>query len=634
MDQRRAAQLAELLETVKRQREKRMVGRPPVLPDSPWRPREIQLTPELERIVGVPRRDWEPLGEELARKLTALLKTSSGGEGLYPAQAYTLYELYRSERGAAGILRVGGGKSLIAFLAPYVTRSFRPLLIEPGSLVEKTRIHMERDRHSWEIPNFIRVESYEKLGHPNHTMLLYEYKPDLIILDEASKVKNTTAVVTKNIDYYIGDCRRGYLKVRQNGKIIKIPLDVKIKVLILSGTLTDRTIKDYWHIFRWILTDDDMPLPISYTELEQWSLCLDSKIGQMHRVKPGALLELCNEEEKEIAIDNPLKAARKAYRRRLLSTPGIVSTQTPFLGSSLRISSVECVPPKEIHDAFKVLRKKWKTPDGWWAQDAHIVAMHAKQLAMGFYSRWNPRPPDEYVEAQKNWSSECRRVITSNRKRIDSEGQLIKVIKKEGLYQDLLEALNAWEFWKKEFIPNVESVWIHDYAIRFAARWMEKKENKRGIVWTDYPAFGHRLSEETGVSYYGLESTDRNGRYIERHPHNTPMIASVKANYEGKNLQYGWSKNLLMCCIASGKTYEQLLGRSHRMHQTEDEVTAEIFMSCIEHSRAFWSAVEDAEFAEDMESARKLLYADVTVPPLEKMETRNGVLWKDAPITD
>lgn len=632
----RFQKIQDTLEAVRKLAEKRHAGRPPVIASvSPWASRKIQVTPDLERIAAIPRRQWEPLGEELARELTPLLRTTKGSQLLFPVQAYTLHELYFCG-GAIGIIRVGGGKSLIAFLAPYIVRAFRPLLVVPGGLLEKTRLHMAKDRFDWEIPNFIRVESYEKLGHPDNQMLLYDYKPDLVMLDEGSKCKNTEAVVTKAVGYYVKDCRRGFMRAmsEEGGKkkIIKIPLDVKPKMLVLSGTLTNQSVKDYWHILKWVLEPHMVPLPHRYSELEQWSLCLDVGIGALHRVKPGALLEFCNDEEKLLIPDNPLKAARRAYRRRLLDTPGIVSTQSPFLGASLRLSAAECKPPPEIHEAIRQVRK-WKMPDGVEIQDAPIASKAVKELALGFFYRPKPRPPEDYVEAQKEWARACRFVISRNKRRINSEGQVIKAIREEGLYQELVELLDEWEHWRSTFKYKNEAVWISDYAVKFAAAWMKKRENRRGIVWTDRTAFGIRLSEETGISYYGSQSLDVNGRYIENHPHNTPMIASVKANYEGKNLQYGWSKNLLMACISSGEMQEQLLGRSHRYGQPEDEVTAEYFLAVLEHARAFWSAVEDAEFAEDMESARKLMqaaqFADITFPQLEKIETRNGVLWKE-----
>lgn len=625
----KSADLEKVLAVVRQLRESRAVGRPLAPSSNPWKTRKVPFSPELERIAGIPRRDWETEAEEydLATKLTSLLKTEEGEQELYAIQAYTLRELW-TLGGAIAIIRVGGGKSLITFLAPYIVESYRPLLLVPGALLEKTKNHMAKDAYHWRIPHFIRVESYEKISNPKNIGLLHEYKPDLVMLDEATKCKDPASVAARQIHYFIQDIKRGYRKIERANKIVKEPyLAQKPNMLALSGTLTVRSVKDYWHIMKWILPY--LPLPRGFPELMQWALCLDSKVGELQRVAPGALLELCNASERKIAKGgNPLKAARQAFRRRLLDTPGIVSSTKPFLGVSLRVEALEVQPPAPIIEAFQKLRK-WKSPDGQEIQDAHIAAMRARQVALGFFYRPNPRPPREYVEAQKDWGRACRRVIAKNRRRLDSEGQVIMAIKR-GLYPEAADAWEEWEFWKKEFIPKTEVVWLHDYAVRFAARWLRRKENQRGIVWYSDVAFGKKLEQFTGISRYGHHSLDRKGRFIEDHPRSTPMIASFKANYEGKNLQFGWSRNLLMSgLVSNGEWMEQWLGRTHRDGQLDDEVVAQLFTPSIEYLRSFWSAMEDSEFEHDMESPRKLMYCDVAVPHLHKVNTRHGALWKE-----
>lgn len=626
----RSTDLDKVLEVVQRLRESRVVGRPLAKSSNPWKTRKVPFSGELERIAGIARRDWEEEAErlDLARRLTDLLRTEDGEQELYAIQAYTLRELWVLG-GAIAIIRVGGGKSLITFLAPYVAESFRPLLLVPGALLEKTINHMRKDAYHWRIPHFIRVESYEKIAHPSNLGLLYEYRPDLLMLDEATKCKDSSSVAARQIHYYLEDAKRGFRQVERGNKIVKVKFKAdKPKMMALSGTLTVRSILDYWHIMKWILPHYNLPLPRSFPEVMQWALCLDSKVGELQRVKPGALLELCNRKEKKLAKVNPLKAARQAFRRTLLGTPGIVCSTRPFFGVSLRVEALEVQPPETIIEAFKKLRK-WKSPDGQEIQDAHIAAMRARQVALGFYYRPNPKPPREYVEAQKDWGRACRHVIARNRRRLNSEGQVIRAINR-GLYPEAAEAWKEWSFWKKAFIPNIEVVWLHDYAIRIAAQWLRQKKNRRGIVWYSDVAFGKRLEEYTGLSRYGEQSRDRNGRFIEDHPHNTPMIASFKANYEGKNLQFGWSRNFLMSGIVSnGEWMEQWLGRTHREGQTDDEVVAQLFVASIEFLRSFWSAMEDSEFEHDMESPRKLMYCDIAVPSLHKVQTRHGALWKE-----
>lgn len=617
------------MDEVRRIRESKPVIKPVPKAISPWKGRQVNSSTEFLRIQQIPERDWSETAPELAKELTALLKTPSGEQEMFPHQAMALHDIYSFGR-LVCVIRVGGGKSLPSFLAPYCVQAFRPLLVVPGNLVEKTEKHLKRDRYHWQIPSFIRVESYEKLGHPDHGSLLYEYQPDLIVFDEITRCKNTAAVVTTRFQYYFDDAARGYGTPPGSTKEIKIK-GGEPKRAGMSGTLFNRSMLESWHLMKWLLPRASVPMPLTYSELQEWSLALDADVGEMHRIKPGVLLELCGDtpEEKELIEKDPRKAARQGFRRRMVSVPGIVSLSTPFLGVQLVVKALERLPPPEVIEFIKGVRK-FRTPDGQELQDAHVAAMRVKELGRGLYYRPKPQPPEEYVLAKKKWAKTCRKVIARNRKRIDSEGQLIRAMIDEELYSQHMEVLNDWLWWKSEFKEGTETVWVSDFALKFAKKWMEK--HPRGIVWVGHKGFGKKLAEVTGVSYYGMHSRDKNDRYIEDHPHNTPMIASIKSNLEGKNLQFGWSDNLIMYPIRSGEWYEQLIGRTHRLGQTEDTVNVEIFMTCLEDYETFWAAVSDQEFAQDMESSRKLLYADVLVPKVSELPVREGALWRPGDI--
>jgi hypothetical protein len=626
---RTAHKLQDVLEEVRKIRESKPVLRPVPKAISPWKGREVKTSTEFLRIQSIPERDWSPYAPELARELTSLLKTPMGEQQMFDTQAMALHDLY-TFGSVLCVIRVGGGKSLPMFLAPYVLRAFRPLLVVPGNLLEKTEKHMKRDRYHWQIPSFIRVESYEKLGHPDHGGLLYEYQPDLIMFDEITRCKNTAAVVTTRFQYYFDDAEKGFYKFPGMKEEVEIK-GGSPKRGGFSGTLFNRSMLESWHLMKWILPRASVPMPLTYSELMEWSLALDADVGEMHRIKPGVLLELCgdSEEAKALILKDPRKAARQGFRRRLVTIPGVVSLSTPFLGVQLVVSAVEKLPPPDVIEMIKKARK-FEMPDGQELQDGHVVAMRVKELGRGLYYRPKPIPPEEYTAAKKKWAKTCRKVIAFNMSRIDSEGQLIRAMLDEGKYSEHLEVLKAWLYWKSEFKEGTETVWVSDFALKYAKRWMEK--HPRGIVWVGHKGFGRRLAKYTGVSYYGMQSRDKNDRYIEDHPHNTPMIASIKSNLEGKNLQFGWSDNLIMYPIRSGEWYEQLIGRTHRLGQQMDTVNVEIFMTCLEDYITFWAAASDQEFAQDMESSRKLLYADVLVPKVAELPVRDGALWKPGDI--
>lgn len=581
---------------------------------NPFKSREVPLTEEFLRIAGLERRDWEPEGELLADRLTPLLASETGTQRLRPIQAMTLYELWQLGF-AICIARVGGGKTLPTFLAPYVTKSLRPLLVVPANLLEKTERDLVRYRQHWKIPGFIRLESYEKISSIDNEDILTRYKPDLIMLDEASKAKNQKAKFFTILDYYKHDCDNDP----------DFPKD--LKWLLCSGTFTDCSLADYVHLLRLVMPYEKVPLPWPFPEYMQWRLAIDEDVGELSRIKPGALLNFCTEEEKRLVPTNSLKAVRRGYRSRFISTPGIISSSKAYLGCSLRITPVEVEVPENIVKAFWKLRRKFITPDGQELQDAHVIARHAKILATGMYLRWNPMPPPEYVEAFQLWSKKCRRKLKYTEDRIDSEGQLIRAIQREGKYPELRDILEAWLREHQKFgKPNVEAVWVDDYAINFAAKWMEKNP---GIVWVYHPEFGRRLAKKTGVEFYWKKGFDESGKFIEDHKHGTPMIAGINPNREGKNLQDGWSANLIMHPPRRNGWWEQLLGRTHRDGQRADEVFADVFTVCRESVEAFWKACAQAEYVLDAsDPPPKLLFASHNMQTLEQLDARQGALWR------
>ena len=117
-------------------------------------------------------------------------------------------------------------------------------------------------------------------------------------------------------------------------------------------------------------------------------------------------------------------------------------------------------------------------------------------------------------------------------------------------------------------------------------------------MWTEHVAFG----EQFGANYYGAgtELTNVEG----------PVVLSVKAHGEGKNLQR-WSRNLAVSCPSSGKAWQQLLGRTHREGQEADAVTADIYFHTQVLRDAWDTAVEDAHYLQDTTANRqKILYAN------------------------
>lgn len=551
---------------------------------------------ELQRVIDLPRRQW---GDDRAEWLSDALRTPGGTQTLRPIQTAALVEL-GSEGGLFAPIRVGGGKTLISLLAPVVSFAARPLLLVPASLIDKTRHDEAAYRADWQLGPWIKIMSYEWLGRSQAAEALELWQPDLIIADEAHRLKNPKAACTRRVRRYMNE-------------------HPTTTFVAMSGTITKRSIKDYAHILHWCIQPGAAPLPRTYNDLELWADALDERKGQLKRADPGALIRLCNPQEIQLWENGGARrAARLAFRRRLQDTPAIVcSDETPIDAS---ITITELYPDRdmsEIDRAFETLRGAWETPDGWPIVDGLGMFRHARELALGFYYVWDPRPPKVWLEARKEWAAYAREILKHSHT-LDSELQVREA------HEDSPEC-QAWLAIRDSFEPNTVPVWISDDVIDVCASWMDRTGG--GIVWTEHTCFAERLSRLTGAPYHGRQGLDAHGRSIEQASRMRPLIASIASNGTGRNLQ-AWSRNLITSMLANGLQTEQLIGRTHRDGQLQDTVSFDILTTCAEHVGAFWQAWRDCHYVADSTGApQKLLLADLNMASATDVAKRRGPRW-------
>lgn len=568
--------------------------------------RAVQHTREVARIVALPRRVWtDESASALALELSEVLRKPGGTMTLRPIQAQALLEAGCIGGGFFPI-RVGGGKTLLSGLAPYVLEARRPMLFLPAKLIEKTKREFRILAAHWPIPNFIRLVSYELLGRVQAQALLDQYQPDLIILDEAHKAGNKKAACTKRLFRYL-------------------QTHPTCKLIAMSGTIVKRSIKNYAHIASRALGPNDAPLPNSFTELEDWADALDEKTTSDKRIGLGALAVFQNQDERR--DPDQLMSARRALRRRLVETPGVVATTEGFVGSSLTIEALwgdhEISLSPAIDAAFEKLRKEWCAPDGWPLMDPMSVWRVARELSLGFFYQWTPRPPEPWMSARRDWAKWCREILTNNRRNLDSELQVTNAVV-DGYYPLAEPALEEWRRVKDSFTPNSVPVWLDDSVIRACSVWAKVAP---GIVWTEHQAVADALARHARLVYYGKRGKDSRGRSIEDHPPGESLIASVASNSEGRNLQ-AWNRNLITSFPPNGLRVEQLLGRTHRDDQDADEVVFDAVCTSIAHIDAFQQALKDSAYIEATTGqAQKLLYADRLFPEPDDVRTRPGFRW-------
>jgi hypothetical protein len=501
---------------------------------------------------------------------------------------------------------VGSGKTLVSYLIPVVANSKRPLLLIPAKLANKTKKEFDELSKHWKgMP--IKIMNYELLSRERGIKELADYMPDCIIMDECHRAKNTKAAVTKRLKRYI----------KQNNP----------KVAALSGTITRKSIKDYWHILEWT-HGQNRPLPNKWNEMADWSNALDEDVLPWARLAPGKLTMLCNEAELAEIEKNPKKplaAVRKGYRRRLGDTPGVITLNTKSAEASLFIE--HCLhehTSEAVLSAFKQLRETWETPDGYAFTQAVDLWRTARQLACGFYYKWEPRAPKDWLNARREWASFARKILGSNKRGIDSELQLVNACDR-GEYSSA--ELEVWRSIRDSFKPNVIPVWIDMSMVEYATNWLKKN---KGIVWVEHVAVGKKISEVSGFPYFGESGKSSGGGRIEQA--GGPIIASISANGEGRNLQ-AWDKNLVVSCPPSGATWEQLLGRTHRQGQKSDSVVYQVVMSCIELWVGYQKAKRDATYIQDTTGQdQKLLVCDteeISKETVSKLKRKKNPAWRN-----
>lgn len=531
---------------------------------------------DLRRIESLPRRTWENERSNLG----SILRTPNGTMTLLNVQETALREMMQID-GLLGALAVGAGKAIISILAATVLRAQRPILLVPASLkIQTTDILIPAMKKHWRLHPGLRVYSYNDLSDRKNARLLEALQPDQITADEVHALKDRTSARTRRIIRYM----RAFPRTRFVG---------------LSGTIARTSILDFAHILAWCLKSQT-PLPLHWPELQAWASALDLATLAPTRSRPGALARLCA----------PGESVRQGTQRRLRDTRGVLFSGTDQLGCSLTVAErlIDC--PSSILSVLSDMLETWTTPDGYEIFDAVHLWKKKREIAQGFYTRYDPHPPLEWRRARSAWARVVTETIRQNRRGLDTERQV----------RDWYQANNpndetyCWYIEQtRAFKPRGYAVWLDDFLVRDACTWIIDGGH---IVWAESPAIGHAIATRAGVPYYGA------GTMIGEDT-KPPFVASIDAHGKGRNLQFLCNSNYICACPSSGARWEQVLGRTHRRGQPADRVYATVPLHTQDFRDSFERALDGARYWEEQYGERqKLLYCDRLVPGTRK-ETDN-----------
>lgn len=580
--------------------------------------RAVSASEDFHRIRGLPVRqvtDARAARDNAA--LTPLLTTPAGrkaGVHLVGLQGFVLRELAELGGSYSG-LPVGGGKTLVSFLAPYVVEAQRPMLVIPSSLREKTWNEFSALAKHWVSPSPpARVLGYNEFTQEENVDLFEQLRPDFVMLDEADRASNQDGSFTKRLARW---------KVKSG-----------CKVWSATGTGTRWSTEHMSHLLVWSL-EEGAPWPLDPYESELWSAALDEKparfaYGGRPRTRVGVLVDLVAAQREPEMTDQGL--GRLAFRTRMLQTPGVVISDEDSCKMPLTIE-LKCAPEDEtINDDFEHFRLTQDAPDGWKFVESLELYSHELQLGKGMYLEIFPRPPDDYIEARRacgkfirHWIErtahhnipECDKCGTAVRVKtgrcakcggkvskaipLDTPEAVIKQFRDE-------PAIVEWlDVYKPSFKGTSRPVWRSASVVKAACAWARAHV---GIIWTSFEAVGAAIAKASGLKYYGPGGLSIEGQSIENAKADQPIVASIAANYRGRNLQR-FCKSYIVGLPPSARDIEQLLGREHRRGQTKSVHATVLITSGLE--RYSWSqALGEAAFVKATQGqTQKILRAEI-----------------------
>jgi len=574
------------------------------------RERGVIRSAEFLRVKNLPRRAMEVLedeaaGEELATVVSDLLYGANGGHGpsplpLRPLQAAMLVDAAEHE-GLLISLDVGAGKSWAAplFVTDQKPRELWPqiqcerpvMLLPPSVKAEMTGTVIPTLSKHYRIHPNLKLVAYSELQTAKKADILNELRPDVLIVDEAHNLKNLTSARSKRVKVWMKE-------------------HPETKVIAMTGTLSDKSLRDFWHILLWT-HPHDAPLPTKWVELEDWANAVDAGVDPLERMPPGALLELCEDGE----------SAREGLQRRMSETSGFMLAQVESIKTPLIVTARrDLETPKNVLDALALLDDAWVTPDMEPVPDGARWAQRMRELSLGFYYVWDwskvtkdGRPDQEWLRARSAWSQLVRDICRRGNAQLDSELRVRNATRAGSLpksIQDMaLATLQQWDEQRVKPEPETKPVWLSDFALVWAMEWMEDAERSEhpGLVWCEHDAVLSWFARAGASVYEGGTSEELIAYAKSKEAGRRSLVLSTRSHYQGKNLQ-AWHNNLVLTPMPNGKTWQQLLGRTHRAKQLAETVWCDFLAHTDVSFRSMAEAVKRARYStETFKAPQKLL---------------------------
>lgn len=475
-------------------------------------------------------------GEEWARRLG-----TDDAPALRPLQAQVLDTLTASPApyGALCGLDVGVGKTLLSLLIPQALgcRDGEALLLLPAANKQQTLDAFD----AWGkfFPGVRpKVLAYEKLSSKSGVDALRKMAPQVIIADEAHKIGNPDAARTKRFLSYMFD-------------------NMHVRFVPMSGSFSKGGVEEFAHLAALALRDRS-PVPIN-ADLDVLHAWMSPDILHDDTLVPHIVRSLVPD------VRSPTPAqVRDAFRRRLVTTPGVVWSTSGSSTVPLSLRSWRTEVTDRTRAFVEDLDKHWRLPDGTEIVSAAEYARHSQTLAYGFFAvpDWDAVGgfDEEWNEARLAWGRAARGYVTY--------GSLADSI---GRAQDLAASgggpvalRRAWADWAavRDRIQNVPSaaVWCDDDQINIAGEALQRLYPGT-LVWYRSRALAD-LIEAAGLPVY------RRGQ-AGPEDHRTSAGVSIGVHGTGWHAAH-FRRSLVLQPPSNAGIWHQLIGRTHRAGQRRE----------------------------------------------------------------
>lgn len=577
---------------------------------------------------------------------------------------------YDQFNGLFAPIGVGWGKTLITLMVAnkaYAKGKKKILLCVPPNVLSQltqTDIRFARTKIPFNVPvhivggkDALSRRSLTKSGKKGLYILPYSYlsvkdteemlndiKPEVIICDEAHNLANRGSARTRRMMNYVD-------KHGPEG-------------IVLSGTITSKSIRDYFHLIKWCLKGYN-PLPNGLQLANEWAAVIDADAtgiygeGGSGRTAQSPLIPLIRWAQKHFgAIGNAFRedvpSFRRAYKLRMTTAPGVVSSGDASIATSLVIANQpienkEQVPGWQKLDSLaSKVTDEWLTPNGDEIEHAiHCWKWLNELWGAGFYNElvW---PTAERFAERKKISLDAATDILKKATDHHFAGQIYAKELRKWLQDESYQGCDTpllvghemsrngaknvgaglydlWQDWRKldfEGRPERDShaIRVCPYKINEAVKWAKGIEGG-ALIWVYHQEAGLWCYEElvkAGLNALHCPAGDRfnesildpaNGRKI--------VVASMTAHGTGKNLQH-FENNYFLQWPRQAVAAEQTIGRTHRNGQKADELTVVTNFTTEFDSLNFAACLNDSLYIHQTTGNRqKLIYA--VYSPLPKI---------------